>query len=355
MRLSLRRLTARWKLKLTALALAILLWVVVSAEQTTTQWIPVRVDPVVRDPEFVLAGDPEPRIVRVRFEGAGRELWELALERPVLVLPLREVGNARSFALDPSMVSLPEGVHGVRVTDVRPAVVRVQLQRLATRTVPVRPRIGARSQQHYVVGGTPAVFPAEVRLTGPEEALAQVESVSTRAFELVPDDSTFSQRVFLDTTGLHGITLSTQEVRVRGRVDRRADRVFAVVPVTAPEGMTVDPAQVQVTVSGPDRVVREIAPPSLRAAVRRDSLPATIPAAGMEARVVVGGVPAGARALAVPERVRIAPAAPPAAPPASATASEAVPPPREIPRTPAPAPPLTIPKTTPPAVPARPR
>ncbi|HSU16698.1 hypothetical protein [Longimicrobium sp.] len=306
-RLSLRRLTARWKLKLAALALAILLWVVVSAEQTTTQWIPVRVDPVVRDPEFVLAGGPEPGVVRVRFQGPGRELWELALERPVLVLPLREVGNARSFAIDPAMVTLPEGVRNVRATDVRPAIVRVELQRLATRSVPVRPRFGAQSLQRYVVGDSPAVFPAEVRLTGPEEALAQVESVPTRAFEIVPDDSAFSQRVFLDTAGLHGITLSTQEVRVRGRVDRRVDRVFAMVPVSAPEKLMVSPAQVRVTVSGPDRRVRQIAPPSLRARVPRDSLPATVPGGGMQAPVVVDGLPPGVTAHAVPGRVQVMP------------------------------------------------
>jgi hypothetical protein len=318
-RLSLRRLTSRWKLKLAALGLAILLWVVVSAEQPTTQWIPVRVDPVVRDPGFVLEGDPEPRIVRVRFEGAGRELWELALERPVLVLPLREVGNARTFALDPSMVSLPEGVRA-KVLDVRPAVVRIQLQRLATRTVPVRPRVGDRSRQHYVVSDSPAVFPAEVRLTGPEEALAQIESIPTRAFEIVPDDSTFSQRVFLDTTGLHGITLSAQEVRVRGRVDRRADRVFAVVPVTAPEELLVSPAQVRVDVSGPGHLVDAIAPPSLRARVRRDSLPATVPTGGMQAPLVVEGLPPEVKARTVPERVQVMP--PPVHPPLPAVAPD---------------------------------
>jgi hypothetical protein len=348
-RLSLRRLTSRWKLKLAALGLAILLWVVVSAEQPTTQWLPVRVDPVVRDPEFVLQGDAEPPIVRVRFEGAGRELWELALERPVLVLPLREVGNAATFALDPSMVQLPEGVHNVRVLDVRPAVVRVQLQRLATRTVPVRLRVGERSRQHYVVSDTPVVLPAEVRLTGPEEALAQIESISTRAFEIVPDDSTFSQRVFLDTTGLHGITLSAQEVRVRGRVDRRADRVFAVVPVTAPEELLVSPSQVRVTVSGPGHLVDALEPPSLRARVRRDSLPATVPARGMQAPLVVEGLPPGVKARTDPERVRVSPSLPVA----PAPVPPPVTPPREIPAPPPP--PRDIPKAAPAAPPARPR
>jgi hypothetical protein len=322
-RLSLRRLTARWKLKLAALALAILLWVVVSAEQPSTQWIPVRVEPVVRDPDYVLAGSPEPATVRVRFRGPGRELWELALERPTLILPLREVGNARSFAIDPAMVSIPEGVTRVQAVDVRPAVIRLELQRLAQRAVPIRPRVGARSAQRYVLADSASSTPATVRLTGPEEALARVDAVPTRAFEIVPDDgdSTFSQRVSLDTAGLGGITLSAQEVRVRGRVDRRVDRVFAVVPVTTPAGMAAEPAQVEVRVTGPDRVVRTVLPSQLRVVVRRDSLPARVPQEGMRTPVVVEGLPAGARGRAMPTHVRVvpAPASPtPTAPPAPA-------------------------------------
>ncbi|HYH81773.1 MAG TPA: hypothetical protein VEX86_18345, partial [Longimicrobium sp.] len=192
MRLKVRRLTYQWRLKLTSLALAILLWVVVTAEQVTTQWIPVRVDAVVRDPGYVLAGGADPASVRVRFRGAGRELWELALGRPTLVLAVRNVGNARTFSLDPGMVRLPEGLRGVDATDVRPAVVRLDLQRQVTRSVPVHARIGTLSARRFVLQDSPRVTPATVEITGPEAALSRVEAVSTHAFEIVRDDSTFS-------------------------------------------------------------------------------------------------------------------------------------------------------------------
>ena len=127
MRHLLRRATAHWKLKLSALALAVLLWVVFTAEQVTTQWIPVPVEAVVRDPGYVLVGRPEPAVVRVRFRGAGRELWEVALRPPPLVLPVRDVGAARAFAVDAAMVEVPERFR-VTATDVRPAVVRLDLR-----------------------------------------------------------------------------------------------------------------------------------------------------------------------------------------------------------------------------------
>jgi hypothetical protein len=123
----LRRATAHWRLKLAALALAVLLWVVFSAEQVTTQWIPVRVEPVVRNAGYVLTGRPDPAVVRVRFRGAGRELWEVALRPPTLVLQVRDVGAARSFVLEPAMVDVPERFRVV-ATDVRPAVVRLDLR-----------------------------------------------------------------------------------------------------------------------------------------------------------------------------------------------------------------------------------
>jgi hypothetical protein len=132
----LRRATAHWKLKLAALALAILLWVVFTSEQVTTQWLPVPVEAVVRDPGYVLAGRPDPAVVRVRFRGPGRELWEIALRPPTLVLPVRDVGAVRSFVAEPSMVDMPVRSRVV-ATDVRPAVVSLDLR-------PAAPRAGPR-------------------------------------------------------------------------------------------------------------------------------------------------------------------------------------------------------------------
>jgi len=135
----LRRAASHWKLKLAALALSILLWVVFTAEQITSQWIPVRVEPVVRDPAWALAGPPEPARVRVRFRGPGREIWELALRPPTLVLPVRDVGAARNFAVEASMVEMSERFRVV-ATDVRPGVIRLDLQPASSPASAARPR-----------------------------------------------------------------------------------------------------------------------------------------------------------------------------------------------------------------------
>jgi hypothetical protein len=312
---SLHSLTFNWRLKLAALGLAVLIWAAVSAEQVTSQWIPVRIDPVVRDPEFVLTGAPDPAEVRVRFSGPGRELWELALDRPTIVLPLRDIGGRRAFALDASMLRIPRGL-SVNVQDIRPAVVRVDVQRLASRVVPVRARVGARSAQRYVVGDNLEVLPAEVRVTGPADRLAALDSVDTRGFDIVPDDSTFSQEVALDTAGMEGLSFSRTRVRVSGPVDVRGERSLGPVTVYVPDGLVATPAQVPVRVSGAQRVLGRVSPGEVRAFVPRDSLPPVVPPEGVDAPLLLDGLPSAARARAVPARVRVYPegAAPAAAP-----------------------------------------
>ncbi|HEX2206609.1 MAG TPA: YbbR-like domain-containing protein [Longimicrobium sp.] len=330
---SLHTLTYNWRLKLAALGLAVLIWAAVSAEQVTSQWIPVRIDPVVRDPEFVLAGPPDPAEVRVRFSGPGRELWELALDRPTLVLPLADIGNRRAFALDASMLRIPGGL-SVNVQDIRPAVVRVDVQRLASRLVPVRARLAARSTERYVVGDNLVVLPAEVRVTGPADRLAALDSVDTRSFEIVPDDSTFSQEVPLDTAGMEGLSFSRTRVRVSGPVDVRGARALGGVTVYVPDGLVATPAQVTVSISGAQRVLGRVFPGAVRAVVPRDSLPPLIPPEGVDAPLVFDGLPAGATGRASPPRVRVypegaTPLTPP--PPDSTPAPTAVPPPEPEP------------------------
>ena len=129
-RFSARGLARRWQLKLAAVGLAVLLWALVRAEQPTEQWVGVRVEPQLLDPDYVLNGAPIPTVVQVRFAGKWRELGKLALERPVIVLHIRSVGRQRTFVLEPSMVRLPDGIRGrVSAVDVRPRLVHVDLGR----------------------------------------------------------------------------------------------------------------------------------------------------------------------------------------------------------------------------------
>lgn len=258
----LRRLVAHWPLKLASLGLAILLWAMVSAEQVTMHWIPVRVEPEVRDPRYVLTAGPGPREVRVLFAGPGRLLWQLALDRPTLVLPIRGVEDG-AYAVDADMIRFPEGMRSVAVRDIRPAVVRLDVQRLASREVRVRPRFASASLTRYVVRGTPDLTPSAVRVTGPAEDLGRIAYLETEPIDLVTDDSvTFSARVRVDTAGMTHFTVSPASLRVRGELDVRTDRVLTGVRVQAPDGTATGLADLRL--SGPSRILAGVAGDDVR-------------------------------------------------------------------------------------------
>lgn len=313
-RFSLRRLTENWKLKLAALALAVLLWGVVSAEQVTTQWLPIPVEVDLRDPTFVRAAGPSPAEVNVRFAGPGRELWELAVNRPVLFLRIDEVGQGRRiYVLEPQMVRIPREL-SVNAIDVRPATVRLAFQRVATREVPVRVVVAPGSGRRWVVADSLRPDPATVRVSGPADLVARLSAIPTRPIEL-GDDSVVSRRVALDGEGLEAVRLAVGSVVVGGRLESRVERTLRRVAIEAPPGFAVVPAAVELRVEGGRSRVAALAPESLTVAAAADSLPASVQATGAEVPLQVRGLPAGTTARVTPGRVRLVPLVPAVAPP----------------------------------------
>lgn len=305
-RLSLWRLLENWKLKLAALGLAVLLWAVVSAEQVTTQWMPVPVEVELLNPGLVRVEGPTPSEVSVRFAGPGRELWELALNRPVLTIPVREVGEGRVYVLDPSMVRIPSGL-AVTVQDLRPSTVRLRFQQLATRDVPVRVRVGKGSERRWVLAESLGVSPARVRVSGPPGRIQALDAVETRPLEIPPGDSTFDLRVGLDTAALEGVRVSQESVRVSGRAEPRVQRLVRGVRLEPPAGMLVNPGEAEVTVEGGETAVRAADPARLRVVVPADTVRGPMPLGGWEVVPRVEGLPPGTTAQVAPARVRVVP------------------------------------------------
>jgi hypothetical protein len=117
--------TERWPAKITAIALALLLWVVVELQAPAESWVDVRVE-LAMDSGLVLA-DTLPR-VRALVAGSGRDLIELDASPPVAHMDASDAGSGLAvIAFASSDVELPPGMDA-RVRDVRPRVVRVRLR-----------------------------------------------------------------------------------------------------------------------------------------------------------------------------------------------------------------------------------
>ena len=295
-----RRVTANWGLKVAALALALLLWVVVSAEQVTTQWVPVRVQVVLHDPRLQLTGGAAPAVVDVRFSGSGRDLWELAFRHPVLTLAVREPSETGIYALEPAMVSVP-GRIAVAATDIRPEFVRLSLARLSVRELPVRVRwAGAPGERVEVT-------PSHVVVLGAREALAAVDSVATVPVAPAPGDTLVDREVPIDPGSVGGMRSALATVRVRARFPRATVREVPAVTVDAPAGAVVSPLAVVARLEGPAAALEKVNTSALRARLHADSVPRVLPSPGADLPIEVTGLPVGVSAVLLPSHVRVMP------------------------------------------------
>jgi YbbR domain-containing protein len=305
----LRFLTGNWQLKLLALALAVLLWVVVSAEQVTSEWIPVPLQIVENDPNFELVSGEITEEVNVRFTGSGRDLMELAIRKPPLVLSIDRVqGSSQDFRLEPTMVQVPTQL-AVNAQEVRAPLIRLSFRQLASRTVRVHPTVAEEVATGWTLVDTLRVEPDQVEIRGPADLVEAVEQVRTVPFSLPATDSAFTTQVAVDTSNLAGIELSASRVQVRGRVDRVVQRRLADVEISVGPGVTVRPSVVDVLLSGPRSIVERIQPAAFRVVVAIPEIPEFIPLEGLSVPLRVEELRAGVSGSVIPPAVRLLPAA----------------------------------------------
>jgi len=201
--------TNQLPLKLAALFFSLVLWLAVSAEEPTDEWVPVRVS-VVTDSTVSLS-EPVPP-VRAFVIGRGRELLKLYVSEPTVHRTI-DAGARDSMAipLRPSDVTLPAWVDA-DVREVDPSSITLHFNVTVTRKVPVRSELRLRADSGWRIVGNPRFEPESVTVRGPRQAIRPIGAVPTAAQELTVHD-TSSQMVSLDTSRL-GVHVEPEMVRV---------------------------------------------------------------------------------------------------------------------------------------------
>ena len=118
--------TEHLPLKLAAVFFALVLWLVVSAEEPTEEVVSVRFDPALDSGVVLDGGAP---VVRALILGRGRDLLKLYSAAPVIHRRVRSgLRDSVRVELGPADVDLPSGVSAV-VRDVRPRIVTLRMHR----------------------------------------------------------------------------------------------------------------------------------------------------------------------------------------------------------------------------------
>ena len=287
---------SNWPIKVTALALAAVLWAAVAAEEPTTQLVPVRLQIQTPSTRTLLQDVPP---IRALYAGSARELIKLLTSDPPSinkVIPDTLTQSFFTIDLSPQDVTLASDANVV-LQDILPRRLVVALDEVLSRHVQVVSRVSLQPASGFMLMRS-SISPESVLATGPEAQVERIGSVFTVPLEWTDIRAPIRQSVAIDTSAFGVVSLSQYDVEVDVRVEQVRQRTLADIPVLIAGGEWESlPPTVQVTVSGPV---------SRLDALTADSLFAFAPGAVAEGEMVPVRVrvPRGLSATVTPDSVQ---------------------------------------------------
>ncbi len=305
-----RTIFANFWLKLASVVLALLLWFAVSSEHAlrdvTLYNVPVRVRTARSD---LLVTGLAYRVVDVRVRGPASQIARLKPDDLSISVDVSHLVPGRHIvALDASGMRRPAGIEILRID---PPTLPIELQRVITRDVPIRPRLDERSlAANYVVMGY-AVEPERARVTGPEALVSGLEGISTHTITLEGVNSTLTVAAPLDLTGLESARVVPGKAKVSVFVEEVIERRFPRRPITlgrSVRGLEVTPRFVDVIVRGPRSTVEALSEREIFVTIPEDVVRGLASRPQQQDVALAVRLPTGARIRGVrcePERARI--------------------------------------------------
>ena len=300
-----------WRLKLSALALAIFLWGLVQTEPRNSETfssIPILVE--VADTAWTLAGPPTPALAELRLGGPAREIFRLARAGTTLRVPLESVGSSDTLiSLRREWVGLGEGT-GLTVVSVSPANIRVSLEPAITVTLPLAMRVRGEVPSHLALASPLALSPASVRIRGPASRLVGLDSIPLVSFDLQSVEQSGIFNVQIDTAGFVGSivvpALPTLAIRVEDLVVRTLPGLLVRWDA---EGLgtevVINPTSIAVQLTGARTLVTALDPDLVRIWVQPDQLQGMTEGEERQVRVLLEGVPDLVTAVTEPDLVTV--------------------------------------------------
>jgi YbbR domain-containing protein len=206
-------------LKVVSIALAALLWLIVSGEQIVERAMRVPLEFTNLPAQLELVGDP-PTIADVRIRGSSGALSRVAAGELVAVVDLKTARpGQRLFHLTPGDVRSPFGIEVVQVT---PSNVSMRFEPSAAKAVPIVPGVEGEPAPGYVVG-TVVADPATVEVIGPASALAGLTEAITEPVSVAGASKTVTESVTVGSPD--------PMVRLRAPVTTRVTASITAAPV----------------------------------------------------------------------------------------------------------------------------
>jgi YbbR domain-containing protein len=225
-----------WLIKLVALVITLALWLGVSGLRAP---ITTRLNNIVLQPrisnELEITNSPVSEVALV-VTGDRRKIDQIKPENLIVSFDLTSVRETGDLIvhLTPENVNV-ELPTGVRLDEIQPNKIAVQLETVTEREIPVKAVFeGSTGENSEIYRET--IVPPRVRVRGPSSYIKSLDFVPTEPINLENRDSDFSaQQVPLNLSNPKATVLDTA-VNVFFRIgEKRVERLF-IVPVSAETG-----------------------------------------------------------------------------------------------------------------------
>ena len=309
--------TRNGRLKVAAFGLALFLWVLVRVGAPGRRDLLVPVNIRLDDPGWIVLGDPVPAAVLVRFSGPPTEMVRLnGFGDMSVAVPITDVSDEEMvIPIQPGWVPL-DGYRGVQVEDIVPSAIDVHLDRLGTRTIPVRVSTRGRLPEHLALTGAPSLTPNFVVVSGPASLVERLDSLDIVPVTLSDVGEQAAVETPVDTAGMGQVTVLPNVLTLRIPAEESIERVIEGVlvivdPVVGSGRIDVFPEAVQVTVRGARSRVSGMEAEFLRAVVPSHAIGGLGVFEERRVPIVVEGVPSyvsvapGADTVAVRRRIEL--------------------------------------------------
>ncbi len=302
-----------WRLKIAALALAMLLWVTMRLTddrlgRLTIPGVEVRVEQVHRD--WFLQQGPLPSTVQMSVSGPQGALARVAMSRPAMVIRVDSVLSEDSVVtLIPDWVSNVDRT-SVTIEDFAPSSVRLLFERNKEEEIPVSLRLTGSLPDSLAMVAEPRANLLFTRVRGAASVVDELETVFLEPFDLGRMTGSGRYDVALDTAGLGGLAVNPVSATLTVEVATMTSRVVALpvaFPGTAAE-LLAEPATAAVTLYGAEEVLARVDSSALGLRVATDLVAlrsALEDADSVRVPLVLNGVPQWVEAVIGPDSVSV--------------------------------------------------
>jgi YbbR domain-containing protein len=237
-----------WSLKLLSLAIALVLWLLVTGQnEPVTAHVNVQLN-FIRPQALEISNDP-PRTVDVMLTGSRNKLDHLTSLDLVATVDISDqrAGERLLRLTDKAQISLPQGI---KVDGFQPSAIPIHLEPIIERQIAIEPKLDGKPAPGFEVYG---VYPSKssVVVRGPASRVNSLQKAATETVWLAGQKETFTAANVSIDVPEPKIDLLDPLVNVEVQIGEvRVEKNFSGVNVTTSQGGKVQPSTTSVTLLG---------------------------------------------------------------------------------------------------------